>query len=38
MQPADITLFAKELAIRWVDSYGRVIQSQVLQLTKPSRP
>ena len=26
------------LAIRWVDSYGRVIQSQVLQLTKPSRP
>ena len=26
------------LAIRWVDSYGRVIQSQVLQLTKSSRP
>jgi uncharacterized lipoprotein YddW (UPF0748 family) len=26
------------LAIRWVDSYGRVIQSQVLQLTKTTRP
>jgi hypothetical protein len=26
------------LAIRWVDSYGRMIHSQVLQLTKPSRP
>lgn len=26
------------LAIRWVDSFGRVIQSQVLQLTKSSRP
>ena len=26
------------LAIRWVDSFGRVIQSQVLQLTKSSLP
>ena len=26
------------LAIRWVDSFGRVIHSQVLQLTNPSRP
>ena len=26
------------LAIRWVDSFGRVIQSQVLQLTKFSQP
>ena len=26
------------LAIRWVDSYGRIIQSQVLQLTKTTRP
>jgi uncharacterized lipoprotein YddW (UPF0748 family) len=26
------------LAIRWVDSFGRVIQSQVLQLTKTTRP
>ena len=26
------------LAIRWVDGYGRVIQSQVLQLTKTTRP
>jgi hypothetical protein len=26
------------LAIRWVDGYGRVIQSQVLQLQKTTRP
>ena len=26
------------LAIRWVDSFGRVIHSQVLQLTNPSQP
>ena len=26
------------LAIRWVDSFGRVIQSQVLQLNKTTRP
>ena len=26
------------LAIRWVDNFGRIIQSQVLQLTKTTRP
>ena len=26
------------LAIRWVDSFGRIIQSQVLQLTKTTQP
>jgi hypothetical protein len=26
------------LAIRWVDGYGRVIQSQVLRLQKTTRP